>query len=148
MDRRGISNTDKAIRYSALESQMMRTFSPKYASYFGDGSGRDTYVVSNNGGLTNMMKPNMMKRPFVSTLKNRNAGPIKDAVPITYHSDGTGRDSYVISNSGGLYQDYGGSHRPDVRFQQSLRFQAKEVLPRTNGEADITRFMNWVNPRT
>ena len=45
----------------------MRTFSPKYASYFGNGSGRDTYVVLNNGGLTNSDKKYMMSRPFRNT---------------------------------------------------------------------------------
>jgi hypothetical protein len=111
MERRGFTSAEKAIRYSALETQLMRTFSPKYANYFGDGSGRDTYVVLNNGGLANCDKKHMLRRPFRNTLQNRNAGPLKDAVSHTYHSDGTGRDSYVIHNSGGLVRDYGGSHK-------------------------------------
>ena len=32
-------------------SNLQRTFSPKYTHYLGDGSGRDTYVIKNNGGL-------------------------------------------------------------------------------------------------
>ena len=28
-----------------------RAFNPKYTHYPGDGSGRDTYVIKNNGGL-------------------------------------------------------------------------------------------------
>ena len=28
-----------------------RAFNPKYTHYLGDGSGRDTYVIKNNGGL-------------------------------------------------------------------------------------------------
>ena len=107
MQRRGQDSTEKQIRYSTLEAQMLRTCSPKYASYFGDGSGRDTYVAVNNGGLTNILKPNLMKRPFKSTLQDRSAAPVKDAVPITYRSDGMGRDSYVVANSGGFYYDYG-----------------------------------------
>ena len=122
MERRGFTSTEKSIRYSALESQLMRTFSPKYANYFGDGSGRDTYAVVNNGGLTSVEKPNMMNRPFRNTFQNRiHASPLKEAVSFTYHSDGSGRDSYVISNSGGLVNDYGSSHRHDVRFKNNLR---------------------------
>ena len=43
-------------------------------------------------------------------------------MPLKYHSDGTGRDSYVIKNSGGLVNDYGGSHRSDVIFRSTLRY--------------------------
>ena len=75
---------------------MLRTHEPKYASYFGDGSGRDSYVIVNNGGLTSELKPNLMKRPFLNTCQNRNKSPQKSAVSLTYRSDGTGRDSYVI----------------------------------------------------
>ena len=95
----------------------MRTISPKYASYFGDGSGRDTYVVLNNGGLTHADKAHMMKRPFRNTTQNRDRTPLKNAVPLTYHSDGSGRDSYVIQNSGGLVNDYGITHKSDVKFR-------------------------------
>ena len=74
----------------------MRTHEPKYASYFGDGSGRDSYVIVNNGGLTSELKPNLMRRPFVSTNRDLNKSPRKEAMTITYHSDGSGRDSYVL----------------------------------------------------
>jgi hypothetical protein len=122
MERRGFTSTEKSIRYSALESQLMRTFSPKYVSNFGDGSGRDTYAVVNNGGLAGIDKQHMMSKPFRNTFQNRiHNQNLKDAVSLTYHSDGTGRDSYVISNSGGLVNDYGGSHREDVRFKAHLR---------------------------
>ena len=30
---------------------LSRTFDPKYTHYNGDGSGRDSYIVTNNGGL-------------------------------------------------------------------------------------------------
>jgi hypothetical protein len=48
-------------------TSMGRSHNPKYASYMGDGSGRDTYVVLNNGGLTNVEKKFMMSRPFRNT---------------------------------------------------------------------------------
>ena len=48
---------------------MMRTFSPKHALYFGDGTGRDTYVVTNDGGLRDLDKVGMTRRPFKNTIK-------------------------------------------------------------------------------
>ena len=32
-------------------SNLYRSFNPKYAHYYGDGTGRDTYVIRNNGGM-------------------------------------------------------------------------------------------------
>jgi hypothetical protein len=52
----------KAYPKSYLEASMARTFYPKYASYNGDGTGRDSYVILNNGGLTSQDKPHMMFR--------------------------------------------------------------------------------------
>ncbi len=89
-------NAPQSKRYSDLESTLMRTSNPKYASYFGDGNGRDSYIILNNGGLTNSEKPNMMSRPFKNTLRSMNSSPQKVPITFTYHSDGTGRDSYVI----------------------------------------------------
>ena len=49
----------KSYPHSYLEATMARSFYPKYASYTGDGTGRDSYVVINNGGLTNSDKRHM-----------------------------------------------------------------------------------------
>ena len=46
--------------HSSLEASMARTFCPGYAGYSGDGSGRDSYVIMNNGGLTHSDKRNMV----------------------------------------------------------------------------------------
>lgn len=118
-------------KLNAIEASLMRTDNPKYASYFGNGSGRDTYIVLNNGGLTSLDKPNMMKRPFKNTIINKNLSPLKEAVAFTYHSDGSGRDSYVIQNSGGLVCDYGVSRKSEIVFKNSLRRQTYDVLPST-----------------
>lgn len=32
-------------------TNLHRTFNPKYTHYLGDGSGRDSYIIKNNGGL-------------------------------------------------------------------------------------------------
>jgi len=89
-----VSHTSR-YPHSALESTMTRTFYPKYASYMGDGSGRDSYVILNNGGLAASDKRAMMWRPN-KVPKQVSPKPYKMAPSHTYHSDGTGRDSYVI----------------------------------------------------
>lgn len=104
---------------SSVESMMFRTFAPKYASYMGDGSGRDTYVVLNNGGLAHADKRAMMWRPN-KVPRKVSPNPYKAASAINYRSDGTGRDSYVISNSGGLVADFRCT-KSDFNFTVGLR---------------------------
>ena len=41
---------------------MMRTHNPTYANYSGNGTGRDSYIIINNGGLAGSDKKNMMWR--------------------------------------------------------------------------------------
>ena len=98
---------------------MCRTFYPKYASYMGDDSGRDSYVVVNNGGLADNDKKYMMWRPN-KIPKPVNPKPYKMVAAKHYRSDGTGRDSYVISNAGGLVSDFRCT-KPDVLFKSGLR---------------------------
>ena len=91
--------------HDSLEASMTRTFCPRYANYMGDGSGRDSYVIVNNGGLTNSDKRAMCWRN-TRMPQNHQASPRKEAVSHTYISDGSGRDSYVLHNSGGLVHDW------------------------------------------
>ena len=104
----------KAYPHSSLESTMVRTFYPKHASYMGDGTGRDSYVILNNGGLNGSDKRAMMWRPN-KVPKSVNPRPYKQAAALNYRSDGTGRDSYVVSNHGGLVADWR-TTKPDVIF--------------------------------
>ena len=87
---------------------MRRTFnytSPKAVFYSSDGTGRDTYISINNGGMTS-------RKPFsgiidsgkiiiylgaflndnYSRIGTQSIGPKY----FYYHSDGTGRDTYVV----------------------------------------------------
>ena len=70
--------------HSTLESSMMRTIHPKYVSYFGDGSGRDKYIIHNNGGLTNSDKNCFVREAFRNTLRDTGAKPQKHAISIKY----------------------------------------------------------------
>ena len=91
--------------HNSVQASMQRTSHLKYASYHGDGSGRDTYIVLNNGGLTSSDKQFMMTRNNKLGAPCNTSSPKKDAVSFKYYSDGTGRDSYVMQNSGGLQND-------------------------------------------
>ena len=143
--------TSHSARYphSTLESKMHRTFYPKYSNYFGDGSGRDTYVVLNNGGLANSDKRAMMWRPS-KVPKVMDAKIHKKVASLAYRSDGTGRDSYVVNNNGGLVADFNCS-KPDVIFKSTLRHSMKNPIrtkqERIKGGPDQTDFINWMEPR-
>ena len=134
--------------HSQLEAGMTRTFAPTYASYMGDGSGRDSYIILNNGGLTRFDKPCMMTR------KNRaspdtSPKPYKTPASFKYQSDGTGRDSYVMQNSGGLVYDFRGN-RSDVIFKGTLREQYKTNVRSSNESwraPEITDYLNWRTPK-
>lgn len=134
--------------HSALESTMTRTFYPKYASYMGDGSGRDSYVVVNNGGLANNDKRFMMWRPN-KVPKKVDPKPYKLAAAVNYRSDGTGRDSYVVSNFGGLVADFRCT-KPDVLFKSGLRQHYLSPVRNSNDRwrgPDQTDYINWMTPK-
>ena len=117
------SKAEYLARYphSSIEANIMRTFNPGYASYTGDGSGRDSYIILNNGGLTKESKNGMMniRKPGRSPHRNRTLGT-KPAPAFCYKSDGSGRDSYVIKNSGGLITDFR-TNLPMAIFTSQLR---------------------------
>ena len=103
-----------------LTASLTRTDHQKYASWYGDGTGRDTYVIVSNGGLTHVDK-NYMTGPK----GKRGLGyqpPKRDISPPShkYISDGSGRDSYVISNHGGLVSDFRCTFT-DALYKGSLR---------------------------
>jgi hypothetical protein len=89
-------------------SSLYRSYSPKMSQYFPDGAGRDTYINYNNGGfwtqgvrrynVNNLNKDPGSKYNFKSHRKH--------VAPFKYISDGSGRDGYVIFESGGLKRDH------------------------------------------
>ena len=59
---------------------MMRTFNPTYANYSGDGTGRDSYIILDNGGLTQEPKRNMMHKHVKKSPRDIIPSPEKPAV--------------------------------------------------------------------
>lgn len=104
-----------------VKFSLQRTFDPKYTHYACDGGGRDTYIISNNGGLMNAKNPaSPIKENNLARYKYCQPAPRTESWGLTYHSDGSGRDHYITHNSGGLYSRFapGG----DIRyFKESLR---------------------------
>ena len=89
-------------------SPINRTYHPKYVTYTGDGSGKDHYVVFNNGGLHGLRdySPSKLKGfslgPYAT---HKGVTPIKDPMSVDYVPDGSGRDLYIIKLHG-LKRDY------------------------------------------
>ena len=110
---------------------MNRTFDPKVNRYQGDGSGRDTYVTNSNGGfIADCGLPSNSPwtgahigggpPQFYTNRSKVRPNAHKDAVAFRYFADGSGRDSYVASDNGGLIPKYksGGCMQ---EFTNSLR---------------------------
>ena len=99
----------------------MSVIKTKYVQYFADGSGRDSYINSNSGGFSKIIKPNsnynrykiIKPQSSYSSVKNIP----KESWTVRYKSDGSGRDSYILQGSGGLQKDF----RTSKPFQETLR---------------------------
>ena len=81
---------------------LYRSDNPKYTTYLSDGMGRDGYILRHNGGLCHERELNFSESTrFSSPLRYCNPAPLKETTAIKYCSDGSGRDSYILYNSGG-----------------------------------------------
>lgn len=109
------------VSNSQVKPHGMRT------SYHTDGTGRDTYIGLNNGGLYKAYNP-VPAPPVTSFVSKKqpysSPAPRMSAKMLHYHSDGFGRDSYIGCNEGGL------AHQPSFvstteSFKKSLRAQPK-----------------------
>jgi len=90
-------------------SSLYRSFSPRMVQYESDGKGRDTYINYNNGGFWGLgAKIHQGRDEHIKVSGGRYHYKFlpKHVAPFKYNSDGTGRDSYVISESGGLKRNY------------------------------------------
>ena len=83
--------------------------------------GRDTYITTGNGGLINkggqarngpfsgyQMSPGLDKFYVNQPIHQYRYTGSKDATAFKYFGDGSGRDSYVTTDSGGLIPKYYG----------------------------------------
>ena len=87
------------------QSYLVRTSGNHYSNYWGDGGGRDGYIVSGNGGNTTMLKNGLQNRRNRAPRELQPA-PRKEPAALIYRGDGTGRDAYILKNSGGLTSEH------------------------------------------
>ena len=131
---------------NSTEAALCRTFNPTYASYSGDGTGRDSYIILNNGGLSKEPKRNMMWQSLNKCRPDIRVVGHKPTPTHKYKSDGSGRDSYVIRNQGGLVNDFRCSQADSV-FKSGLRANIPSPL-RAADTMNATNFTaNWKTPR-
>ena len=90
----------------------------------------------------------MMWRPN-KIPKNVDPKPYKLAAAVNYRSDGTGRDSYVVSNFGGLVSDFRCT-QPETLFKGGLRQHYMSPVRNSNDRwrgPDQTDYLNWMTPK-
>lgn len=79
--------------------------------------------------------------------RKTSSSPCKEASTFYYQSDGTGRDSYVLKNNGGLRPEYNIRASGDRIFRDSLRSDQQSPIKHfkdpISDRADITSYMNW-----
>lgn len=106
-----------------------RTVKTNIIIYPTDGMGRDGYIAYNNAGFWKenikpiVPKEKFKRSPFAVFRSLKNTPPI-----WTYYSDGSGRDSYVYYNNGGLKRQF--SPLAGENLQKYLR--EKTIEKRTN----------------
>lgn len=86
---------------------LYRTEALRNSHYNPNGEGRDTYIFVNNGGVERNKYPFSFKEESRITRRSFSPGsPRLDAKPLKYKPDGTGRDTYIGINHGGLFSSY------------------------------------------
>ena len=93
--------------------------------YNTDGTGRDTYVSTNNGGFSipNQAAVQSKGGSFGAQPYRRSfmyGGSPSPAKPIHYPTNGTGRDTYIYQNDGGLSNSFVNRNQKDI-YISSLR---------------------------
>jgi hypothetical protein len=84
-------------------SSLYRTFRPNFNAYNSNGEGRDIYIQYNNGGFWKMdILPGQSINQYSRGSNYRFRRLNHRAAPFKYLSDGSGRDSYISCNDGGL----------------------------------------------
>ncbi|OMJ91412.1 hypothetical protein SteCoe_6102 [Stentor coeruleus] len=91
---------------------LYRTEALKNSHYNPNGEGRDTYIYVNNGGVERNTYPYQFKEESRVVRRNFVAGsPCLDSKPLKYKHDGSGRDTYIGYNHGGLFSSFYASLR-------------------------------------
>lgn len=100
---------------NSVNHDLYRTFDPKHPNYQPYGCGRDMFIIHNDGGFihnTPFPKGQGPKNPWKNPgLKGEQmvfGKLVNDAPSIYYPPDGSGRDTYIITNNGGTMRPLAG----------------------------------------
>ena len=84
-----------------------RTTRTNIVFYSTDGMGRDGYITYNDGGFwKNNIKKISLKPDYPRPKYKVFHSLIHKPAPFNYQSDGSGRDTYVVENNGGLVRGF------------------------------------------
>ncbi|CAG9330599.1 unnamed protein product [Blepharisma stoltei] len=106
--------------------------------YRGDGTGRDTYIAHDNGGLYRPLNT-MPEFPIGSLMGKRKTRVVTPTTPcrtVRYKSNGTGRDGYIADTAGGF--ERGACSDRNFKFEGNLR----SYLIHSNTYSDF-----WMNSK-
>lgn len=120
-------------------SSLYRTEALRNSHYNPNGEGRDKYIYVDNGGVERNQYPFTFKEDGRIIRRSFSPGsPHLEAKPLKYKPDGTGRDTYIGVNHGGLFSSY-----KKHSFYSSLR----EPMPVTTTSAFFTTQTVWLQRR-
>jgi hypothetical protein len=91
-----------------MDHSLERTFDPKVSHYHADGSGRDAYILYNNGGFLSYKAHSKTPKAGLTfnIATNSALSPRKSPQIKRYYGNGSGRDNYIIDDSGGFLKTY------------------------------------------
>jgi len=115
--------------------------------YKPDGTGRDTYILRDSGGLIQATRTEAKHDPGSYNRRSfsapRSAAPRMDGKTVYYRTDGTGRDTYIASNVGGFSKFMG-----TPNFVKNLRNHERIRFACNFGDTDhYTKYQWKVNTR-
>ena len=104
---------------------------PNIILYTRDGTGRDSYISYNDGGFWKDIDQKIKPKPkFPFTPFSTQHSFRKNPMPLHYHSDGFGRDSYIFHNNGGLTNGF--TPLSNYKLQCFLRQNSGNFYPNSN----------------
>mmetsp|Transcript_24187 Transcript_24187/g.27404 ORF Transcript_24187/g.27404 Transcript_24187/m.27404 type:complete len:185 (-) Transcript_24187:395-949(-) len=110
----------------------------KTTFYASNGSGRDSYIWNNNGGICKTGQSfNPLECGSFRTVQKRytrDQHPSIHSKSVHYHSDGTGRDSYIGIHSGGFHRPHTAGEYKRT-FYNTLRHY--ERRPTSHNQKDL-----------
>ncbi|CAG9325420.1 unnamed protein product [Blepharisma stoltei] len=120
---------------------------PKTLYYRTNGTGRDTYIAYDNGGVfqSTSKYPNSQTGKYWIRPKSSYSRP--SAKSLRYSSDGSGRDSYVKYGDGGLHA--ASTPRDSLStFRESLRSNDCITMRKTISDPFSWAQLTWSDNRT